>query len=148
MKKLPIGCLVMTMISPAPAVAGAFSSLVPAHEMMREASPVVKCFDDDRPSPPDPLGFAKPKPESPDLLQALDDRLRADFEAAAGPNTPFIGRQQAADSGWGFVSDHFDAIDGDRDGQATYDEVQTFLDVRSPLAAARARAAAKVQVVE
>ncbi len=56
--------------------------------------------------------------------------------------------KHANDAGWGFVADHFAEIDRDHDGYASFDEVQAFFDGRSPLPAARARVAAKVQVVE
>lgn len=56
--------------------------------------------------------------------------------------------QGAGDAGWGVIADHFTEIDRDHDGYASFDEMPTFFDARSPLPAARARAGAKVQVAE
>lgn len=99
-------------------------------------------------------GFFVPPadPDAPPLSQesvqsAVDQKLQKKFnEAARGTNSLTV--QGASDAGWGVIADHFTEIDSNHDGYASLSEVQTFFDARSPLPAARARAAAKVQVVE
>ncbi|MBZ9602478.1 hypothetical protein [Phyllobacterium chamaecytisi] len=95
---------------------------------------------------PEP-GAKTEKQDAASIQKLLDLELRAKFGAAAKSNH-LLTTQAASDAGWGFVADHFTEIDGNHDGYASFDEVQAFFDVRSPLPAARARAAAKVQVVE
>ncbi|WP_271895565.1 hypothetical protein [Candidatus Phyllobacterium onerii] len=92
-------------------------------------------------------GAKTQKQDAASIHKLLDKELRAKFEAAAKSNH-LLTAQAANDAGWGFVADQFAQIDVDHDGYASFDEVQTFFDGRSPLPAARARAAAKVQVVE
>ncbi|RCW85420.1 hypothetical protein [Phyllobacterium bourgognense] len=99
-------------------------------------------------------GFFVPPadPDAPPLSEesvqsAVDQKLQKKFnEAARGTNSLTV--QGASDASWGVIADHFAEIDGNHDGYASFDEIQTFFDGRSPLPAARARAAAKVQVVE
>ncbi|RCW79759.1 hypothetical protein [Phyllobacterium bourgognense] len=96
----------------------------------------------------DPVPGAKPqKQDAASIQKLLDQELRAKFDAAAKSNH-LLTAQAASDAGLGFVADHFVQIDSNHDGYASFDDVQTFFDGRSPLPAARARVAAKVQVVE
>ncbi len=100
----------------------------------------------DRVWDPEP-GAKTQKQDAASIQKQLDQELRAKFDAAAKSNH-LLTAQAASDAGWGFVTDHFAEIDRDHDGYASLSEAQTFFDGRSPLPAARARAAAKVQVVE
>lgn len=105
-------------------------------------------FAGDRIWRPEPTPGAKAKKQDPASIQSqLDQELRAKFDAAA-KSSHLLTAHGANDAGWGFVADRFIEIDRDRDGYLTFDEVQSFLDARSPLPVARARAAGKVQVVE
>ncbi|MBB3235526.1 hypothetical protein [Phyllobacterium endophyticum] len=100
----------------------------------------------DRVWDPEP-GAKTQKQDAASIQKLLDKELRAKFDAAAKSNH-LLTAKGAKDAGWGVIVDHYDEIDRDSDGYLTFDEVQTFFDARSPLATARARAAAKVQVVE
>ncbi|MBZ9600893.1 hypothetical protein [Phyllobacterium chamaecytisi] len=95
---------------------------------------------------PEP-GAKTQKQDARSIQKQLDGELRAKFDAAA-KSRHLLTAQAANDAGWGFAADHFTEIDRDHDGYASFDEVQAFFDGRSPLPAARARAAAKVQIVE
>ncbi|UXN61494.1 hypothetical protein [Phyllobacterium zundukense] len=95
---------------------------------------------------PEPRGKTE-KQDAASIQKQLDQELRAKFDAAA-KSRHLLTAQAAIDAGWGFVADHFAQIDRDHDGYANFDEVQAFFDARSPSPAARARLAAKVQVVE
>ncbi|PRD49701.1 EF-hand domain-containing protein [Phyllobacterium myrsinacearum] len=95
---------------------------------------------------PEP-GTKSVKQDAISIQRQLDQELRAKFDAVASSNH-LLTAQAAGNAGWGFIAEHFAQIDKDRDGYITFDDVQTFLDARSPLPAARARAAKKVQVVE
>ncbi len=70
------------------------------------------------------------------MQSAVDRKLRHKFDAAARSTNNLLSVQGAKDAGWGFLADHFAEIDSRRDGYLTFDEVQTFLDARSPLPAA------------
>ncbi|CAN7167788.1 hypothetical protein LJR231_000237 [Phyllobacterium sp. LjRoot231] len=97
---------------------------------------------------PEPVPGAKAvKQDAASLQNQLDQELRTKFDAAAKSNH-LLTAQAASDAGWGFVAGHFTEIDSNHDGYASLSEVQDFFDARSPLSAVRARAAAKVQVVE
>ena len=95
---------------------------------------------------PEP-GAKSVKQDAASIQSRLDQELRAKFDAAAKSNH-LLTAPAASDAGWGFVADHFTQIDGNHDGYASFGDVQAFFDGRSPLPAARARAAARVQVVE
>ncbi|MBN9134549.1 hypothetical protein [Phyllobacterium sp.] len=95
---------------------------------------------------PEP-GTKSVKQDATSIQRQLDQELRAKFDAAATSNH-LLTAQAASDADWGFIAEHFAQIDKDQDGYLTFDDVQTFLDARSPLPAARARAAKKVQVIE
>ena len=95
---------------------------------------------------PEP-GAKTVKQDATSIQRQLDQELRTKFDAAAKSNH-LLTAQAASDAGWGFIAEHFAQIDKDQDGYLTFDDVETFLDARSPLPAARARAAKKVQVVE
>lgn len=103
----------------------------------------------------DRVEFPKLKPgekviehDAASIARQLDNELRAKFDAAATNSNHLLTAQAASDASWGFVADHFAEIDRNSDGYASFDEVETFFDARSPIAAVRAKAAAKVQVVE
>ncbi|MBB3235528.1 hypothetical protein [Phyllobacterium endophyticum] len=100
-------------------------------------------------------GFFMPPadPNAPPLNEetvqaAVDQKLQRKFDDAVRTTNNHLTVQGAKDAGWGVIVDHYAEIDRDSDGYLTFDEVQTFFDARSPLPAARARAAAEVQVVE
>lgn len=88
------------------------------------------------------------KQDAASIERQLDKELRTKFDAASAHSNHLLTAQAAKDAGWGFVADHFTEIDSNHDGYASYGEVETFFDGRSPIAAVRAKAAAKVQVVE
>ncbi|WP_288194928.1 EF-hand domain-containing protein [uncultured Phyllobacterium sp.] len=95
---------------------------------------------------PEP-GIKSVKQDATSIQRQLDQELRAKFDAAAKSNH-LLTAQAASAAGWGFIAEHFAQIDKDQDGYLTFDDVQTFFDARSPMPAARTRAAKAVQVVE
>jgi hypothetical protein len=58
---------------------------------------------------------------------AVRDELTARFAEAAGTASGLLSRQQAADASWGYVADHFAAIDLDRDGAVKLGDVLRFM---------------------
>lgn len=81
--------------------------------------------------PPDPPGTVRPAMNEENVQKELDQRLVDRFKAAAG-SSPRLTAQQAKDAGWGFIADHFDQIDKKHHGYVTFDEIQAFMDGRSP----------------
>ena len=70
------------------------------------------------------------KPSSGAELQAeVDRKLRARFEAAAGPQG-LLTRGEARAAGLGFIERHFDAIDRRHAGQVSYGDYREFLQSR------------------
>jgi hypothetical protein len=98
--------------------------------------------------PPEPAGTVITPVTGDTIQQELDQRLKDRFAAAAG-SSPYLTAEQAKKAGWGFISDHFGEIDKKRNGTVTIDEIQAFMDARTPgePKAARARAnAAKTTI--
>ncbi|QND51600.1 hypothetical protein HB779_06575 [Phyllobacterium sp. 628] len=114
------------------------------------ASPAY-AYDDLPVPPPAPAGTVL-KPLTNESIQTeLDQRLADRFRTAAGSSSQLTA-QQAKDSGWGFISDHFAQIDKGHQGYVTFKQIQAFIDARSlgnPVETrARARAAAAIQRIE
>jgi hypothetical protein len=104
---------------------------------------VIPASAGDRLSFPPPVvqGKTVPKMTMVGVQQELDKRLKSRFDAAAGPGGKLTA-QTARAAGWGFVADHFSAIDKSGEGSVTLDQIQNYMSVRSPLAPALAAAAA------
>lgn len=99
--------------------------------------------------PPEPAGAVLRPITDDSIRHELDQRLTDDFAAAAG-SSPYLTSEQARAAGWGFIADHFAAIDRKQRGYVTIDEVQTFMDARTPgePAPARARANAAKSTIQ
>ena len=99
--------------------------------------------------PPEPAGAVLRPITDDSIRHELDQRLIDDFAAAAG-SSPYLTSEQARAAGWGFIADHFAAIDRKQRGYVTIDEVQTFMDARTPgePAPARARANAAKSTIQ
>jgi len=99
--------------------------------------------------PRDPAGLVRPKMNQATVQQAVDQQLKARFDAAAG-SSKVLTAQQASDGGWGFISDHFAEIDRDKDGFVSFADVSRFMAPRSPLSVAPARPAGTkpIQIIE
>lgn len=101
----------------------------------------------DRMRRPEPVPGARPA-DAASIETTLDGELRAKFNAATRHSNNLLTAQGAINAGWGFLADRFAEVDSNHDGYLPFSEVETFLDARSPISSVRARAAAKVQVVE
>jgi hypothetical protein len=91
--------------------------------------------------PPEPAGTVLRPATNESIREELDERLVADFSAAAG-SSPYLTAQQAKKAGWGFIADHFAEIDKSHAGYVTVNDIQAFMDARAPgdPVATRARA--------
>lgn len=65
------------------------------------------------------------------LRAQVERKLRARFEAAAGPEGA-LTREQARAAGLGFIAGHFAAIDRQGDGRVTFPEYLDYLRSRQP----------------
>ncbi|UGY08970.1 hypothetical protein [Phyllobacterium pellucidum] len=83
--------------------------------------------------PPDPPGTVRTPMTPQNIQKELDQRLKRQFEAAAGPSGRLTA-QQAKDAGWGFIADHFDEISRGNGDTVGLNEIQSFMDARSPVA--------------
>ncbi|MGH6862498.1 MAG: hypothetical protein ACRECY_19820, partial [Phyllobacterium sp.] len=127
-RRLPLVSLCVSAI-----VLGLAGSLwaAPPKLPLHGGRPLTRIGDNEAYSPPDPLGKSRPAPEDPDIVRAIEQRLRTRFAAAAGPSQRLLTARQALDASWGFVSDHFAEIDRDRDGFVTLADISTFMEGRS-----------------
>lgn len=61
----------------------------------------------------------QPEPRSPEVAKnAIVTNLQTEFEKATGSSDHILTKQAAADSGWGWAADHFDAIDSQKRGRS------------------------------
>lgn len=66
------------------------------------------------------------------LRAEVERKLRAAFEAAAKPYGGTLAREQARDAGFGFIANHFEAIDRRGAGRVAFEDYRRFLRERSP----------------
>jgi hypothetical protein len=78
--------------------------------------------------PPEAAKKARVEPASrgATLAQEVDRKLRARFDAAAGPSGR-LTREGAQAAGLGFIAQHFDAIDRRHAGRVSYEDYRQFL---------------------
>ena len=57
----------------------------------------------------------------------VNAELAARFAEAAGTSSGLLTQQQAKNASWGYVADHFAAIDRDHDGYITFGDVLDFM---------------------
>lgn len=91
------------------------------------------------------------RPASPKLTEervsdAVNDQLRAKFDAAAGANH-LLTAEQANNAGWGFIADHFSDIDLGNSGSVSFAEVSRYMTARSPLKG-KAANPTELQIIE
>jgi hypothetical protein len=94
----------------------------------------------------DPSRPALPKMTEEGVSNALNDQLRAKFDAAAGANH-LLTAEQANNAGWGFIADHFSEIDRSKSGFVSFSEVSRYMSARSPLKS-KASNPAELQIIE
>lgn len=58
---------------------------------------------------------------------AIVTNLKSKFDAAADPNTHLLTKAAASNSGWGWAADHFDAIDEQKKGAVSFDDILRYL---------------------
>jgi hypothetical protein len=63
--------------------------------------------------------------------------LRASFDAADVAHRGTLSRDEARAGGFGWIADHFDAIDTARAGRVSFDDVRHYLKARDANAATR-----------
>jgi hypothetical protein len=63
--------------------------------------------------------------------------LRASFEAADSAHRGTLSREEAQAGGFGWIANHFDAIDTNHVGRVSFDDVKRYLHPRGPGAAAK-----------
>ncbi len=63
--------------------------------------------------------------------------LRASFEAADTAHRGTLSRDEAQAGGFGWIANHFDAIDTRRAGRVSFDDVKRYLNARSAGAATK-----------
>ncbi|TXR51135.1 hypothetical protein [Phyllobacterium endophyticum] len=99
--------------------------------------------------PPDPPGTVRPAMTAENIQKELEQRLNAQFEAAAGPSGKLTA-QKAKDAGWGFVADHFNEISKSGRSSVSLNDIRTFMSVRSPLTPVTSKAIEKkpIQIIE
>ncbi|QND51616.1 hypothetical protein HB779_06665 [Phyllobacterium sp. 628] len=83
--------------------------------------------------PRDPSIAPRPKMTEELVQKTMDADLKARFDSAAAHSNNMLTAQQARDANWGFLADHFDEIDRNRDGYVSFDEVAAYMAARSPL---------------
>ncbi|MBB3148763.1 hypothetical protein FHS21_005211 [Phyllobacterium trifolii] len=67
-------------------------------------------------------------PVTGDSINAeVNAELAARFAEAAGTSSGLLTQQQAKNASWGYVADHFAAIDRDHDGYITFGDVLDFM---------------------
>lgn len=70
-------------------------------------------------------------PSEGDALRAqVEAKLKAAFDAAARPYGGTLSREQARASGFGFIANHFDAIDRRGAGRVGFEDYRDFLRAR------------------
>jgi hypothetical protein len=99
---------------------------------------------DRKPLPPG----VQPPLRSPDTAtNAIVANLVTAYEKAAGSANHVLTKQAALDSGWGWGADHFDAIDRQKKGAVSLDDVLSYVSQTARIALPRARATQTMQVV-
>ena len=63
------------------------------------------------------------------LRLQVERKLRAQFDAADMAKSGWITREQARAAGLGYIADNFDAIDVNRAGAVTFDDVKRYLEM-------------------
>jgi hypothetical protein len=89
---------------------------------------------DRKPLPPG----VQPPLRTPDTAtNAIVTNLVTEFEKAAGSANHVLTKQAALDSGWGWGADHFDAIDRQKKGAVSLDDVLSYVSQAARIALPR-----------
>jgi hypothetical protein len=62
-----------------------------------------------------------------EVANAVAADVKAQFDAAADPETHLLTKEGALKSGWGWAADHFDTIDTRKKGAIGYKDVICYL---------------------
>jgi hypothetical protein len=99
----------------------------------------------DRKPPPE---GAQPVIRTPDAsTNAIVTNLVAEFEKAAGSANHVLTKQAALDSNWGWAADHFDAIDRQKKGAVSLDDVLTYVSQTARIALPRRAASTQTMQI-
>ena len=71
------------------------------------------------------------------LDSEAEQHLRASFDAADTAHRGTLSRAEAQAGGFGWIANHFDAIDTRRTGRVSFDDVRSYLQLRSTNPATR-----------
>jgi hypothetical protein len=64
------------------------------------------------------------------LRRQVEQKLRAQFDAADAAKSGYITREQARAAGLGYIANNFDAIDRQRSGIVSFEDVKRYLELR------------------
>ncbi|WP_457298604.1 hypothetical protein [Phyllobacterium sp. P5_D12] len=110
----------MTFVSTLPAVAMPLSNVI---EIPAAAMLLVK---DSRFGSP-PIDPNLPPVTGQSINAEVNAELASRFAEAAGTSAGLLTKEQAKNASWGYVADHFAAIDRDHDGYVKFGDVLDFM---------------------
>lgn len=119
MKKMFQAAVILAFFNTSMVVAVPLSGM---GEMHAGAAALVK----DRFSSP-PIDPNLPPVTSESINAEVNAELAARFAEAAGSASGLLTQQQAKNASWGYVADHFAAIDRDHDGSVKFGDVLDFM---------------------
>ena len=77
--------------------------------------------------PPDRPGTSTPPPDLARMIHMMRLDMWRHFERAEDPQTRLLSRQGARRTHWGYVLEHFRAMDRRRDGELSFTEVWSYV---------------------
>jgi hypothetical protein len=80
--------------------------------------------------PPDEPGTTRPELRGQALRNQAIANVKKRFDAAADPSTHLLSLAQAKNAGFGYVADHFQAIDRNGSGYVSFDDLLLYLKSR------------------
>ncbi|MEO6921788.1 MAG: EF-hand domain-containing protein [Collimonas sp.] len=80
--------------------------------------------------PPDEPGTTRPELRGQALRNQAVANLKKRFDAAADPSTHLLTQAQAKSAGFGYVADHFQAIDRNGSGYVSFEDLLQYLKSR------------------
>ena len=80
---------------------------------------------------------ARPASVGATLQSDAERHLRASFDAADAAHRGTLSREEAQAGGFGWIANHFDAIDTRHAGRVSFDDVRRYLALRSAGTAAK-----------
>jgi hypothetical protein len=94
-----------------------------------------------------PPGVQPPLRTPDTATNAIVTNLVTEFEKAAGSANHVLTKQAALDSGWGWGADHFDAIDRQKKGAVSLDDVLSYVSQAARIALPRRAASTQTMQI-